>query len=125
MDCALYPVQMMMRGPGSVHLFSLVNACVDVIYALCLRTIAARACPHGTEGTVYGLLMAAIALAANLNVWLGTSIYDYFGPAHRHSVAYGWNASLIFGLLFTLPAGLLIPFLPADLKSRKPMRDRR
>jgi MFS family permease len=125
MDCAEYPGQLLMHGPGTVHMFSLINAALDVVYALCLRTVASRACPPGIEGTVYGLAMAAIALAINLQVWLGNWIYDFYGPAHHHSVTYGWNAALIFGLIFTLPAGLLIPFLPADLKSRKPLRELR
>lgn len=122
MDCAGYPGSLLMRGPNSVHWFSLINAAIGIIYGLCLNTVAARACPPGIEGTVYGLVMAAIALAGNLCGWLGNWIYDFYGPASHHSVTHGWNASLIFGLLFTLPAGLLIPFLPADLKSRKPLR---
>lgn len=122
MDCASYLSSWMMRSSVSVHWFSLTVATTGVIYGLCLNTIAARACPPGIEGTVYGLVMASIALATNLCGLLGNWIYDFFGPANHHSVTYGWNASLIFGLLFTLPAGLLIPFLPAELKSRKPLQ---
>ena len=122
MDCAGYPFGLLMRGPNSVHWMTLISATSGIVYGLCLNTIAARACPPGIEGTVYGLVMAAIALAGNLCGLLGNWIYDFYGPAHHHSVTYGWNASLIFGLLFTVPAGLLIPFLPADLKSRKSLR---
>jgi MFS family permease len=125
MDCAGYPCSLLMRNAGSVHWLSLTATATGIIYGLCLNTIAARACPPGIEGTIYGLVMAAIALAGNLCGLLGNWIYDYFGPANHHSVTYGWNASLIFGLLFTLPAGLLIPFLPADLKSRRSLQENR
>jgi MFS family permease len=121
-DCVGYPCSMLMRDGASVHWFSLITTATGIIYGLCLNTIAARACPPGIEGTIYGLAMAAIALAGNLCGLLGNWIYDYFGPLHHHSVTYGWNASLIFGLLFTLPAGLLIPFLPAELKSWQPLQ---
>lgn len=123
MDCAGYPGSMLMRDANSVHWFTLLTTTTGIIYGLCLNTIAARACPPGIEGTVYGLVMAAIALAGTLCGWLGNWIYDFYGPAHHHSVTHGWNASLIFGLLFTIPAGLLIPFLPPELRSRKALRD--
>lgn len=124
MDCAGYPFSLMMRSPATVQWFTLATYATGIIYGLCLNNIAARACPPGIEGTIYGLVMAAIALAGNLCGALGNWIYDYFGPAHHHSVTYGWNASLIFGLVFTLAAGILIPFLPAELRSWRSLSDK-
>jgi len=121
MDCAGYPAALLMRDATSVHWMSLISAAIGIIYGLCLNTLAARACPPGLEGTIYGLVMAAIALAGSLCGAFGNWIYDYFGPAHHHSVTYGWNASLGFGLAFTLVAGLLIPFMPAWTRSRRPL----
>lgn len=121
MDCALYPAMMLMHDAPLVHWMSLVTAAVGIIYGLCLNTLAARACPPGLEGTIYGLVMAAIALAGALSGAFGNWIYDYFGPAHHHTITYGWNASLWFGLAFTLAAGLLIPFMPAWTRSRRPL----
>jgi MFS family permease len=125
MDCALYPSMWLMRGPVSAEWMSLVAAAVGVIYNLCLSTLAARACPPGIEGAIYGLVMAAIALGAGLTNQFGSWLYDFFGPvnpAHHYSVIHGWDWSLYIGFAFTLMAGFLIPFLPPWTRSREPLR---
>jgi MFS family permease len=96
---------------------------VGIIYTLCLNTLAARAAPKGLEGAIYGLVMATITLAGVFSGIFGNFIYDFFGPKHGHSVTYGWNASLIFGLIFTILGGILIPFMPAWTRSRRPLSE--
>jgi MFS family permease len=125
MDCALYPSMWLMRAPGSTEWMRLTAAAVGVIYGLCLNTLAARACPPGIEGAVYGLVMAAIALGGSLTGQFGSWLYDFFGPlnkAHHYSVTHGWDWSLYIGLAFTLVAGFFIPFLPAWARSREPLQ---
>ena len=89
MDCMMYPTSLLMHDAPSVRWMTLANTCVGIIYGLCLNALAARASPPGLEGTIYGLVMAAIALAGNLCGAFGNWIYDYFGPGAR-SQHYLW-----------------------------------
>ena len=66
----------MSHDAPSVRWMSLANTLIGIIYGLCLNALAARACPPGLEGTVYGLVRAAIALAGNLYGAFGSGIYD-------------------------------------------------
>jgi MFS family permease len=122
MDCFSYPAMLLMHDAPTARWMSLASASVGVLYGLCLNTLAARACPPGIEGTVYGLVMAAIALAGNFSVKFGGWLYDFYGPlnkAHHYTLTHGWVWSLWFGFAFTLIAGVLIPFLPDWAKSRE------
>jgi hypothetical protein len=83
--------------------------------------LAARACPKYIEGTIYGLVMSAYALAGALGEKVGSTVYDFYGPAHGHSTAHGWFALNGWGLALTVPAALLIFLLPAWTKSREPL----
>jgi hypothetical protein len=124
MDCALYPSMWLMRGPVSAEWLSVVGATAGLIYGLCLNTLAARACPPGIEGAVYGLVMAAIALGGGVTNQFGSWLYDFFGPvnqAHHYSATHGWDWSIYIGFGFTLMAGLFLPFLPAWARSREPL----
>lgn len=123
MDCAMYPTSLLMQDAASACWMTLANNLVGMIYGLCLNTLAARACPKGLEATIYGLVMATIALAGNLCGALGSAIYDYYGPASHHSITNGWNMSNWFGLVFTLVAGIFIPFMPAWTRSRRPLSE--
>jgi MFS family permease len=125
MDCAIYPPLWLTRDPVSAEWMRLIGGAVSVIYSLCLNTIAARACPPGIEGAIYGLVMAAIALGAGLTNQFGSWLYDFFGPAnkaHHYSVIHGWNWSIYIGEVFTLAAGFLIPYLPDWARSREPLQ---
>lgn len=126
MDCLSYPAMLIVHNAPSSELSAFVTACVGVWYSLCLYTLAARACPPGVEGTVYGLVMSAIALAGVFSEKLGGNLYDYFGPlnsAHHWTIHHGWKFSLLIGLVFTLVAFVFIPFLPDWAKSRKPLSE--
>lgn len=122
MDCLAYPIGLMLHDPHSAIVVSVVGGVSGMVYALCLYTLAARACPPGIEGTVYGLVISAITLAGALGDKLGSSIYDHFGPASHHSIAYGWHALNWFGFAFTIVAAVFIPFLPAWSRSSEPLR---
>jgi MFS family permease len=125
MDCAIYPPLWLTRDTVSAEWMRLIGGAVSVIYGLCLNTIAARACPPGIEGAIYGLVMAAIALGAGLTNQFGSWLYDFFGPAnkaHHFTVIHGWNWSIYIGEAFTLAAGFLIPFLPDWARSREPLQ---
>ncbi len=121
MDCLSYPVQLYLHDATSAQVVMFFAALVSVLYALCLNTLAARACPPGIEGTVYGLVMAAIELGGTLSEKFGGTLYDYFGPlnrAHHYTIQHGWSWSLWVGLGFTLFAALFIPFLPSAAKTK-------
>jgi MFS family permease len=125
MDCAGYPMMWLMRGPVSAEWMMLAAVAIGVIYGLCLNTLAARACPPGIEGAVYGLVMAAIALGSTLSNQFGSWLYDSFGPvnkAHHYTVIHGWDWSLYIGLAFTLMAGFLIPLMPEWTRSHEPLQ---
>jgi MFS family permease len=122
MDCSIYLLLMGLHNQMSGIILTFVGAFVGSLYNLCLFTLAARACPPGIEGTIYGLVISAIALGGSLGEKIGSSIYDYFGPAHHHTTAHGWFALLWFGFAFTVAAIVFIPFLPAWTRSNEPLR---
>lgn len=72
----------------------------------------ARACPKGFEALVYGTLASAQALFYYICDWLGTHMYDWFGPASHHSIAHGWYWSVVVCILLCLPLFVILPFLP-------------
>ncbi len=115
-DCAVYLCMMTMRDAPSVRYASFGASFMALFLAVCLNTLAARACPPKIEGTVYGLMQAAMALSLVLCDKFGSTLYDYFGPAHHHSITHGWFCALWFGLGFTALAAFFIPFLPAWAK---------
>ena len=124
MDCLGYPVLLLLHDPASARVLSFFSACVGLWYGLCLNTLAARACPPGVEGTIYGLVMSVIAVMGALSNWIGGKLYDFFGPtntAHHWTITHGWDWSLWVGLAFTLVGFIFIPFLPAWAKSREPL----
>jgi MFS family permease len=121
MDCSIYISLMFLHSHKSAIVITFIGGLIGIVYNLCLFTLAARACPPKIEGTVYGLVMAAIALAGSLGEKLGSSMYDHFGPATHHTIAYGWHSLLWFGFAFTIAAVVFIPFLPAWAKSNEPL----
>ena len=124
MDCIGYPILVLLHTPDSAKVIYFLGACIGTWYSLCLFTLAARACPPGVEGAVYGLVMSAIAIAGVLSDKIGGNMYDYFGPlntAHHWTITHGWDYSLWVGLAFTLVGFVFIPFLPAWAKSREPL----
>ena len=116
-DCAIYLCMMTMHNAPSVRFASFGTSFMSMFLAVCLNTLAARACPPKIEGTVYGLMQAALALSLVLCDKFGSMLYDYFGPAHHYSITHGWFSALWFGLGFTALAVFFIPFLPAWTKS--------
>ena len=120
-DCAIYLIAMTMHNAPSVRIAQFLWSFMAIFLAVCLNTLAARACPPKIEGTVYGLMQAALALSLVLCDKFGSTLYDYFGPAHGHSIAHGWFSALWFGFGFTLLAVFFIPFLPAWAKAAVPL----
>ena len=120
MDCSAYLLLLNIHNAPSAEWVSLLVAASGTIYGLCLYTLAGRACPVGAEGSVYGLVLSAIALGGTLGDKLGGTLYDAFGPtnpAHHYSVTHGWTSMLWFGFGFTVIAAGFIPFLPGWAKS--------
>ena len=124
MDCSLYLASMGLHDRTTGLVVTFLLSFLGTIYNLCLLTLAARACPPGIEGTVYGLVMSAISLAGALGEKMGASLFDYFGPPSHHTVAQGWFGLLWCGFAFTVLAAVFIPFLPAWAKSGEPLRPR-
>lgn len=120
LDCSLYAIDFALHDALTAKIVTFGAAFLGIVYSLCLYTLAARACPPQIAGTIYGLFMAAILLAGTLGEKVGSSLYDHYGPASYHSIAYGWFALNGWGLALTIPAGLLIFFLPAWAKSWAP-----
>ena len=116
-DCAIYLCMMTMHDAPSVRIAQSVWSFLAILMTVCLNTLAARACPPKIEGTVYGLMQAVMALSLVLCDKFGSTLYDYFGPAHGHSITHGWFCALWFGFGFTLLAVFFLPFLPAWTKS--------
>lgn len=123
MDCLSYPSLLFLHNHISAIILEIFGAIVGALYVLCLNTLAARLCPRGLEGVVYGLVMAAIALAGNMSEKLGGMLYDFFGPAHHYTLEHGWAWSLYIGLAFTVVGGVFIPFLPRWTRSHKAIGD--
>lgn len=121
MDCSIYLVMAGLRSHASAWPITLTYNAISSIYNLCLLTLAARACPPGAEGTIYGLVMSATYLAGSLGEKLGASIYTAQGPASHHSIAHGWYGLLTAGFLMTVVSIIFIPFLPAWAKSSEPL----
>ena len=87
-------------------------------------SLVARACPRGTEGTVFGLIASVKAFFYLLCDYSGTKLYDLYGPlntAHHYTVAHGWNTSVAIGLTCAVIQGAFLPFLPAWTRSRAPL----
>ena len=124
MDCSLYLASMGLHDRGSGLAVSFFLSFLGTIYNLCLLTLAARACPPGIEGTVYGLVISATSLAGALGEKLGAALFDHFGPNSHHTVAHGWFGLLWCGFAFTVVAAVFIPFLPAWAKSSEPLHPR-
>lgn len=116
-DAAIYLLAMTMHDAPSVKAAQFGWSFLAIFLAVCLNTLAARACPPQVEGTVYGLMQAALSLSLILCDKFGSALYDWFGPAHGHTVAHGWFSALWFGLGFTLLAVFFVPFLPARARS--------
>jgi len=112
-DAAIYLIALTMHDAPSVRVGQFLWSGMAIFLAVCLNTLAARACPPGVEGTVYGLMQAALALSLQLCDKFGSALYDFWGPSHGHSVAHGWFSALWFGFGFTLLAVFFVPFLPA------------
>ena len=117
-DAAIYLVAMTMHDAPSVRLAQFAWSFLAIFLAVCLNTLAARACPPKIEGTIYGLMQAAMGLSLVLCDKFGSLLYDYFGPAHGFSIAHGWFCALWFGFGFTLLAAGFVPFLPAWARSK-------
>ena len=112
-DCAIYLIAMTMHDAPSVRYAQFLWSFMSIFLAVCLNTLAARACPPKIEGTVYGLMQSALALSLVLCDKFGSLLYDYFGPAHGYTITHGWFSALWFGFGFTLLAVFFLPFLPA------------
>ena len=120
-DCGIYLCMMTMHNAPSVRYATFSSSFMTLFLQVCLNTLAARACPPKIEGTVYGLMQAALALSNILCDKFGSTLYDFFGPAGGHSITHGWFCALGFGLGFTALAVFFIPFLPAWTKSAVPL----
>ena len=116
-DAAIYLIAMTMHDAPSVRLAQFGWSFLAIFLAVCLNTLAARTCPPQIEGTVYGLMQAALSLSLVLCDKFGSALYDWFGPKHGHSITHGWFCALWFGFGFTLLAVFFVPFLPAWAKS--------
>lgn len=117
-DCGIYLAAMTMHDAPSAKTAWFVWSFLAIFLAVCLNTLAARACPPKVEGTVYGMMQAALALSLVLCDKFGSALYDYFGPAHGYTVAHGWFSALWFGFGFTLLAVFFVPFLPAWARAK-------
>lgn len=126
MDCLSYPAMLFLRDHHSAIVLEVMSAIISALYGVCLNTLAARLCPRGLEGVVYGLVMSAIAIAGGLSEKIGGWLYVFYGPdnsAHHYTVQHGWTWSLYVGLGFTVIGAIFIPFLPAWTRSHKRVGD--
>lgn len=113
-----YLLNFALRDHLSAEIIFFVSSYFGIMSNLSLYTLAARACPPKVEGTIYGLFMASVGLAAVFSNKLGSMLYDFYGPAHHHSAVYGWYAMTWWGFGLTVPAALLILLMPAWSRSR-------
>lgn len=123
-DVVGYPIAMAIHSAHSAEWMAFSGGVTGILYGVFLNTLAARACPPGIEGTIYGLVLAAEAIAGVLSNKFGAWLYDYFGPGnphHHYTVAHGWMVANQIGLLFTLCAIIFIPFLPRWTRSSAPI----
>ncbi len=116
-----YLLNFALRDRLSAEIIFFVVSYFGIISNLSLYTLAARACPPKVEGTIYGLFMASIGLAATFSNKIGSELYDLYGPTHHHSAVYGWYAMTWWGFGLTVPAALLILLMPAWARSRAPL----
>ena len=122
MDCLSYPFFLVLHSLRSAQVMEVAECIIGALYSVFLYTLAARMCPKGLESTVYGLVQSAIAISSSFSEIIGSRLYELFGPQntqHHYTIQHGWNWSVYMGLLFTIPAGFLIPFLPVWTRSRK------
>ena len=120
-DCSGYLLNFGLHDALSAKILTFVGSFFGIMYSLSLYTLAARACPPYIEGTIYGLVIAAIGLAGTLGDKVGGSLYDFYGLHSGHSIAHAWYALNDWGLALTIPAALLILLLPAWAKSWLPL----
>ena len=111
-DMSVYPMLFFWHSYHAAEAIAFLSAVTGQLYYLCLLTFAAKACPKGIEASIYALFVAATSLAGTLGDKLGSSIYDYFGPSHHHSITYGWFVLLWSGIALTAIAAFMVPFLP-------------
>jgi len=123
LDCASYPVLLLLHDGRSAIIVEVGSAIIGAVYGVCLYTLAARLCPKGLEGVVYGLVMAAIALGGTLAEKIGGWLYEFYGPQNHHTLEHGWKWSCYFGFWFTVIAVVMIPFLPKWTRSLKRVGD--
>jgi len=122
-DLTAYPLLFLWRDHHSAEIITFITAMTGSIYNLCLLTFAAKVCPKGIEASIYALFMAAVSLAGNLGDNLGSRIYDYYGPAHHHSITYGWYALIVWGIILTAMAAVMVPLLPRWTRDAKVERE--
>ena len=122
LDCLTYVILYGIRDYASAYAITFIGGAIGIIYTLCLFTLAARACPPGIEGTVYGLVISSISLAGALGEKIGDSIFDALGGMNNLTTLHAWHESLIIGLVVTLPAVIFIPFLPKWTKSNERLK---
>jgi MFS family permease len=123
LDCVSYPVLLLLHDSHSAMILEVLNSIIGAVYGVCLYTLAARLCPKGLEGVVYGLMMSAIALSTNLSEKIGAWLYEAYGPQNHFTLLHGWRWSCYFGFGFTVVAIVFIPFLPKWTRSRKLIGD--
>ena len=111
-DLSSYPLLFLYKGHLSAEIITFVSSFTGQIYNLCLLTFAAKVTPKGVEASIYALFVSAIAIAGSLSNLFGSSLYDYFGPAHHFGLVHGWHMCAWVGIFFTLIACIMIPFLP-------------
>ena len=122
LDCLSYVLNYGIHDYASSFALTFVSGVIGIVYTLCLFTLAARACPPGIEGTVYGLVMSTIGLAGNLGEKVGDTIFDRLGGMNNATTLHAWHEALIIGFVVTLPAAILIPFLPKWTKSNERLK---
>jgi MFS family permease len=116
-----YLLNFALQNQTSAEIISFVGGFFGIIGSFSLVTLAARACPPGIEGTIYALFIASIGLASTVSDKISSSLYDFYGPAHHHSVVYGWHMMTWWGFGLTALAAGLILLMPAWTRSRLPL----
>jgi Na+/melibiose symporter-like transporter len=111
-DLSAYPLLFALHSHTSATIITFVGGITGQIYNLCLLTFAAKVCPKGIEASIYALFIAAVTLAGTLGDKIGSSIYDYYGPAHHLSITNGWHMLVWAGIVLTALSAVIIPFLP-------------
>ncbi|MCW3051798.1 MAG: folate/biopterin transporter [Chthonomonadales bacterium] len=120
-NCAAYLCYLGLRDHTSAQVSFLILGLDYGFLGVFSTTLIARACPRGAEGTVFGLILSISAFFYLLCDYLGTKLYDIFGPlntTHHYTVAHGWNMSVAIGLVFAVVQGAFLPFLPAWTRAR-------